>query len=479
MQLLLNHQRWFWLLTFLYISVNVFLLANNIYYGLFAPVVFAVILVGIYRFDWLIMLTAMLTPLSFRFNDIGYGVGLDMPSDLLILFLGGIVIFKFFADGQADLKIIKHPITLAIFINLGWILFTSITSSMPLVSIKYLLSRFLYVIVFYFALTHIFKNLDKIKLYFWVYILPFAGVIIYTLIQHSEYNFDQRASYAMSQPFYINHGIYSIPIAFFVPFLIAVLANGHKLNYSLLFRTICIALLGLFLVGLIYSYTRAAWVSLLAALGLAFILYFRFKWYIYAGGILIVLVMAYSMRERLQLMLHKNKQVSADNLEQHVKSIYNISNDDSNLERINRWRSALRMTAERPWVGFGAGTYKFQYAPFQRAKELTKISTNFGTVGNAHSEYFQPLAELGVIGLLSFLYLLFVVGRTAVKLHYKSPDPKVRVLNMAALLGLTTYFVHGLLNNYSDQDKAAILIWGFIAMIAALDIYHDKKTKLV
>ncbi len=479
MQLLLNNQRWFWLLTFLYISVNVFLLANNIYYGLFAPIVFAIILMGVYRFDWLIMLTAMLTPLSFRFNDIGFGVGLDMPSDLLLLFLGGIVLFKFFADGQVNLKIIKHPITLAIFINLGWILFTSITSSMPVVSIKYFLSRFLYVIVFYFALAHIFKNLDKIKLYFWVYIIPFAGVIIYTLVQHSVYNFDQRASYAMSQPFYINHGIYSIPIAFFVPFLIAVLANGHKLNYSFPFRTICLIILGLFIAGLVYSYTRAAWISLLVALGLAVVLYFRFKWYIYVVGILVVILVGYSMQERFQLMLKKNKQVSADSFEKHVKSIYNISNDDSNLERINRWRSALRMTAERPWVGFGAGTYKFQYAPFQRAKELTKISTNFGTVGNAHSEYFQPLAELGVIGLLSFLYLLFVVGRTAVKLHYQSQDPKVRVLNMAALLGLTTYFVHGLLNNYSDQDKAAVLIWGFIAIIAALDIYHDKKTTLV
>jgi len=479
LQLLLNHQRWFWLLTLLFITVNVLLVANNIYYGLFFPLVAAIVLVGIYRFDLLIMLTAMLTPLSFRFNNIGFGIGLDMPSDLLLLLMGGIVIFKFFADGQADMKIIKHPITLAIFINLFWIAFTSITSSMPLVSIKYFLSRFLYVIVFYFALAHVFKNLDKIKLYFWLYIIPFAGIIIYTLIQHSEYSFDQRASYGMSQPFYINHGIYSIPIAFFVPFLIAVLGNGHKLNYSLPFRSICLALIGLFIVGLIYSYTRAAWISLIAALGLAVILYFRFKWYIYALGILVVLMVGYSMRERLQLMLHKNKQVSADNLEQHIKSIYNISNDDSNLERINRWRSALRMTAERPWFGFGAGTYKFQYAPYQRAKELTKISTNFGTVGNAHSEYFQPLAEIGVIGLLSFLYLLYLVGKTAVKLHYKSLDPKVRVLNMAALLGLTTYFVHGLLNNYSDQDKAAVLIWGFIAIIAALDIYHDKKTKLV
>jgi hypothetical protein len=42
-------------------------------------------------------------------------------------------------------------------------------------------------------------------------------------------------------------------------------------------------------------------------------------------------------------------------------------------------------------------------------------------------------------------------------------------------LGLVTYFTHGFLNNYSEQDKIAVLIWGAFAMICAMDLYHHQK----
>jgi hypothetical protein len=50
---------------------------------------------------------------------------------------------------------------------------------------------------------------------------------------------------------------------------------------------------------------------------------------------------------------------------------------------------------------------------------------------------------------------------------------------MSILLALISYFIHGLLNNYLDTDKAAIPIWTSAAIIVALDIYHNSKTKKV
>ena len=63
------------------------------------------------------------------------------------------------------------------------------------------------------------------------------------------------------------------------------------------------------------------------------------------------------------------------------------------------------MWKERPVFGWGPGTYMFQYAPFQAAEDRTIISTNFGVQGNAHSEYFGPLSEQGVLGMLLMLAL--------------------------------------------------------------------------
>lgn len=46
-------------------------------------------------------------------------------------------------------------------------------------------------------------------------------------------------------------------------------------------------------------------------------------------------------------------------------SVTNIQTDASNMERLNRWVSALRMFEERPMFGFGPGSYQFTYIPFQ------------------------------------------------------------------------------------------------------------------
>jgi hypothetical protein len=43
------------------------------------------------------------------------------------------------------------------------------------------------------------------------------------------------------------------------------------------------------------------------------------------------------------------------------------------------------------------------------------------------------------------------------------------------ILALVTYFVHGLLNNYLDTDKAAVPVYGMIAAIIALEIDLTRR----
>jgi putative inorganic carbon (hco3(-)) transporter len=110
---------------------------------------------------------------------------------------------------------------------------------------------------------------------------------------------------------------------------------------------------------------------------------------------------------------------SSADLEQHLRSSANISTDQSNLERINRWKCALRMFAEKPHLGWGPGTYQFQYAPFQKASERTAISTDFGDAGNAHSEYLGALSETGWPGALIFLSITLTAVITGIRCWYR------------------------------------------------------------
>lgn len=59
--------------------------------------------------------------------------------------------------------------------------------------------------------------------------------------------------------------------------------------------------------------------------------------------------------------------------------------------------------------------------------------------------------------------------------RWPKDDTEMRTLILAMILSLVTYFVHGLLNNYLDTDKAAVPIWGMCAMFIALEMSLEKK----
>ena len=162
----------------------------------------------------------------------------------------------------------------------------------------------------------------------------------------------------------------------------------------------------IYFVAIVLSYARAAWISVVIALFVFAVIMLRIKfyWLVIAGAVL--LGSFFIFQNQILDKLEKNKQDSSANLVEHIQSIANISSDASNLERINRWQAALRLSEDRPVFGWGPGTYQFVYAPFQLSKEKTIISTNLGDLGNAHSEYLGPLAEMGFPGLLIVLVLV-------------------------------------------------------------------------
>lgn len=277
-------------------------------------------------------------------------------------------------------------------------------------------------------------------------------------------------------PFYKEHTVYGAALAMYIPVSLYFAIRRQ----SLLTRMGTVFLLTLLLVGLVYSFTRAAWLSLVAAAGIFVVHRLRIGWLPLLFLALVGFGGLYAVKDQLQRSAERNKAVSSDKLGEHVASMSNISTDASNLERLNRWNSALRMFQERPWTGWGPGTYQFQYAPFQHSSDLTIISTNAGDNGNAHSEYIGPLAEEGILGLVAVLGLLATLLWTGVRLLPSMRDSQNDVANdywlvVCAATGLVTYFTHGVLNNFLDTDKASAPVWGFAALLVSMDLLMRKE----
>ena len=83
--------------------------------------------------------------------------------------------------------------------------------------------------------------------------------------------------------------------------------------------------------------------------------------------------------------------------------------------RLGAWSAAVEMARERPWAGFGPGTFGAEFAPHRlraeialRAKLVNPLVTS--SYGEAHCDYLQPFAEEGVpagAAVLATVVLLF------------------------------------------------------------------------
>jgi O-antigen ligase len=177
-------------------------------------------------------------------------------------------------------------------------------------------------------------------------------------------------------------------------------------------------------------------------------------------------------------MLQKNEQDSSGNMMEHMSSITNISTDDSNVERLNRWACALEMFEESPIVGCGPGMYKFLYSGYQKSYNLTQISTDAGDLGSTHSEYLKPLSEQGVFGTIAVFLVFLTTVAIGLKVYHKAESKTVAELALFLVLSLVTYYVHGVFNNFLETEKLAVPFWGLTAMIVALDVYYPKKELL-
>ena len=299
--------------------------------------------------------------------------------------------------------------------------------------------------------------------------------ILYTLIVHASYGFGEQEGHWVMFPFFKDHTIYGAMVAFTVPMVFGVYFSK---KHSPLIQAILLSFIALNIVGLYFSYTRAAWLSVFAAIGVWGLIHFRIKFTLIAGTVAVVGTLLYFSWDSIQINMSRNKsEHTTEDFGKKLESATNVTTDASNLERLNRWSCAISMFQDRPIFGYGPGTYANEYARFQRPENLTIISTNFGDGGNAHSEFLGPMAEMGFLGLIAMLLIVSAIFYKGIHLYLQWPDQEkeMKTLILAMILSLTTYFVHAFLNNFLDTDKAAVPIWGFCAAFIALEMKLKKK----
>ncbi len=465
---------WLYAVAAVFVAIALYMVVNKNSYVFYAlPVVLGILLLYIFSLDKVMMLISFLVPLSVVLDGFGQ-LAVSLPAEPLLAGVLILFVAKLLYDGHYDQSIARHPVAIVIYCMFLWMVVTTITSEMPVVSVKFIVSRLWFVIPSFFVCALLFKKPKNIDWFIWLYMASLCIVIVYTTIIHAQHDFDNDSAHWVMSPFYNDHTAYGAALAIYLILGItyALLPDIKRSRRILILCTVV-----LLSIGMVLSSCRAAWLSLAAALGVLVCVWLKIKFRWILTTVIILVGLFFTFQHQIIDALEHNNQDASGDIVENIQSITNISTDASNLERINRWQSAFRLFAERPVFGWGPGTYQFVYAPYQMSKERTIISTNSGDGGNAHSEYIGPLAEQGFMGTLLMLTFVITVVYTGLKAYHRATNKKARMLALGSTLAFFSYFIHGFLNNFLDTDKLAVPIWSCAALIVVLDLYYSRQEK--
>ena len=449
-----------------------FVIKKDTYLAFALPAVIGILLLYVFSLDKVLLLTAFITPLSINIEKITGGMSVSLPAEPLLAGILVMFIAKTIFERGFNSKIAKYPISIVIYVMFIWMIATTITSEMPVVSVKFIVSRLWFIVPSYFLCALLFKDPKNISKFIWYYMAGLIIVVFYTISNHAMHGFDGDTAHWVMTPYYNDHTAYGAALAVYIVLCAAYMfmPNISKIKKLGIITTFCLLLL-----AIVLSFCRASWISLIAALGVLACVRLKIKFKYIAAVIVVLTGLFFTFQQQIFYSLSKNDQDASGDVVENIQSMTNISTDASNLERINRWNSAIRMFKDRPVFGWGPGTYQFLYAPYQESKNKTIISTNSGDMGNAHSEYIGTLAEQGIPGSLIVVSIVVVFMYCGLMTYRRAKNKESKILVLAATLALFGYYIHGTLNNFLDTDKLAVPIWSCMAIITAIDCFHADK----
>lgn len=424
-------------------------------------------------------LTAFILPFSINIPIRFIGITLNTPLEPILFLLAISTLYHIFFKG-IQLSIVKHPISILVLILCSLYLISSCFSVLPFSSLRIVIQNLGFIIPAFWGMLYCSQS-DRnfpVKI-LTVTLIAFSILSAINFFKHAQYSFGRGYAATIPEPFYTDHTIYSAMAALMIPlaFVLMLWFAQRSLLKFFLFGSILLLCIS----ALVLSYSRAALLSVIIAYALYVIIKYRIHWTLVFSMLLIAGGVLYSKQEEIQMSLRRNQtdsRTKKTDVEKQLKSMVNVSNDVSNLERINRWSSAFRMIEEKPYLGFGYGTYQHTYFAYQKESEMTPISIRnpqaryvSGTGGTTHSEYLLMSSENGIAaGVIFALLLVSALFFTFKNVKKQTQDSYIYYIIIGLGMSVTTYLVHSFFNNFLDTSKICFIFYAMLAALLALDL---------
>lgn len=443
------------------------------------------------------VLTAATVPFSVKVYAPGMDLEVVFPAEPLLAVMFFVTLLRLARPPRRLVtKALQDPVVVLVLAYLCISTVTTVVSSMPMVSLKALVVRAVYITTLFIGPVFVFRNGSRIaRKVLGAYAFAFLPIALFALSAQSQQGFMRFGAADAAFPFYNDHTHFAAALTFALFFHCGLLWRVVHVRDpigNIVLRSLLVSGLAL---ALYFSFCRAAWVAVIIAMALHQTLRSWSRLRVGAAFLALFILSLFVLRVPIAQAVQGNRSVAdgaAVGTGEVIRSMSNVTNDVSNVERLHRWKAAYAMFLERPWSGFGPATYQFHYTAFlaDRDTSIAPIPALRGHLngssmaharnglilresprvlqyssGSAHSEYLMELTGSGLGGMVilallacSVLYKRFNAGR-------RIRDPGSRQMRSVAFLGLTAYFIHSLFNNFLDDPKVAVPFWSSLAML--------------
>ncbi|MEW6407153.1 MAG: O-antigen ligase family protein [Patescibacteria group bacterium] len=229
-------------------------------------------------------------------------------------------------------------------------------------------------------------------------------------------------------------------------------------------------------IGLIY-YFKKIWQKLFISAPLILLLFCLYRtasrgaW---LGFIIAMLIFILFKRDKILIIITILFLISAPfflpkTALERLKQGFNIS-DGTTWERKQIWTGAINIFKVHPLIGFGPNTFSDNFPKYK--------PKYYPDLRYAHNSYLQMLAEIGIIGLAIFLFILFTVIKTGFKYfrQLRNSKPLEAGIVLGITSGLIAFLIHSGLDTNLYSLVLATLFWTMTGLIFAFkDAYIKEK----
>jgi O-antigen ligase len=474
-----RYQRGIWL-AFLFLGLVVFgfSIVSKELWALAVPAGIAFTGLAILRPYWVFTLLLFVLPFSVEYKFGNFGT--DLPSEPLVLILAALfVLYLFFRPHPNAGRYARNAVFIGLLGHVAWIAVATVFSKEPTVSAKFLLAKGWYLAVFV-GITAIFVRKEKtLKQVFWLLHLSIMVTVIIVMYRHGGLGFTFDSINKACAVVYRNHVNYGVFIAMWLPWQWMALRWYQKGSLAQLFLLVSIALT---LVALYLSYTRGAWLAVLAMPAYYIVMRYKLtKWAFMIAALAVLTggIYLYNNNNYLRYAPNFDTTIYHSDFSDHISATFS-GEDMSTMERFHRWVGAIRMAVDEPLTGYGPGNFARYYQPYTVTAFSTYISDN-EEMSTVHNYFLLMLTEQGFTGLILFLVftiLLFMYGQ---RVWHRQQDVVIRRIVAALMLCIFVFYVNNIFSDLFEANKLAPLFFisATVLVNIGLDIWQPARKEMV